>query len=221
MKIAHFYHVYADGEWLIPATEHFQSLDRYGLSSNITTYIGFVGDPTHCHEASKHLRKVVSFHQLKQSASGWEQGTMQWIPTIAPNYDVVFYAHTKGSAVRGNEQDTWRRTMTYFNVKFWRMCLVALQQRDVAGIWWIPKAVHPAPHFQGNFWWARSDYIAKLPAIEWENRWQAELWLGQAEPTVYDMYPGSAGGNEHVTDWATCDFVPAPLGLSTLQPVDS
>jgi hypothetical protein len=44
--------------------------------------------------------------------------------------------------------------------------------------------------FGGNFWWARSDLIHRLPPIETETRWDAEGWLGLGDPDIANLIPG-------------------------------
>lgn len=205
VSVAHVYHVYVNGNWIDPVREHVLAMTRAELWRHCRIYIGFVGNKPERQRAADYITKFFSFATIVETDSGWEQETMRHIPEIAKDHSQLFYAHTKGAVMTSENQHSWRQTMTYYNVLQWRTMLSELQHHDLAGIWWIPKEVHPAPHFQGNFWWANTNYLLTLPEIENSNRWQAELWVGQQQPNIYDAYPGSAGGNKHVTDWMTFD----------------
>ena len=206
MSVAHVYHVYVNGNWIDPVREHVLAMARSDLWLHSHMYIGFVGNMPERRRAADYIHKFMPFETITEADGGWEQETMRHIPIIAKQHSQLFYAHTKGAVMSGENQHSWRQTMTYFNVMRWRQMLAGLQDNDLAGIWWIPGHVHPAPHFQGNFWWANTDYLLRLPEIETGNRWQAELWVGQREPRIYETYQGSAGGAAHVTDWLTFDL---------------
>lgn len=214
VSIAHVYHVYVNGNWHDPVREHVLAMTRTDLWRNCRIYIGFVGHTAERRRAADYIQKFFPFAIVTEQDNGWEQETMRHIPAIAKQHSQLFYAHTKGAVMSGENQHSWRQTMTYYNVLQWRNMVASLQDHDTAGIWWIPKEVHPAPHFQGNFWWANTNYLLTLPEIETNNRWQAELWVGQREPRVFEAYAGSAGGSPHVTDWLTFDYAQEHLSES-------
>jgi hypothetical protein len=98
------------------------------------------------------------------------------------------YLHTKGVANGADNPcvDEWRRYMTHFCVGQWRKCIDALNSPTmcVAGCDW---RIDPVPHFSGNFWWARGDYIAGLKPISEtpvviSDRHRAEFWIGTGMP---------------------------------------
>lgn len=79
--------------------------------------------------------------------------------------------------------------MSHYVIEQWPENLRALAQHDAAGFNWIRQPRFP--HFSGNFWMARNDYIARLkspmdyrmhggPRIAggpWA-RMNCEMWIG-------------------------------------------
>ena len=47
-------------------------------------------------------------------------------------------------------------------------------------------------HFSGNFWWAKTQYVSKLPSLIEKtvnvNPNDAEFWLCQNNPSVYELH---------------------------------
>ncbi len=111
----------------------------------------------------------------------------------ANNEAAVLYTHTKGVSVpKDKHKRQWRRVMAARMIGEWKRNLERLQQADVVGCAWQSSV--DFPHFCGNFWWARSDWLTNLPDIEayrnsrpdfswagahsWKDRMYAETWLG-------------------------------------------
>lgn len=71
MKIFHAYHIYVDGNWIKPWTEHVQAL-KHGLGDNLNGfYVGLVGSPTNRHKA----RQIVETSGAKvaiEDSTGFE-----------------------------------------------------------------------------------------------------------------------------------------------------
>lgn len=100
------------------------------------------------------------------------------------NYHCL-YLHTKGVSKPTNHQMAdWRRCMMYFLVENWMKCTDKLDNGfDTVSINYIKS---PAPHFQGNFFWAKSSYISTLKTPrslvlpkfnEWSERHKCEQWI--------------------------------------------
>lgn len=120
----------------------------------------------------------------------------------------VFYVHTKGvTRPYWDHYTDWRDFMEYFVIEQYKLCIDALEYADVAGVnWhygagWRGAAPVAQPHFNGNFWWANSTYLKKLPELTEETsfyqefkgirmptRWDAEFWLGRAKPKVVELW---------------------------------
>ena len=84
--------------------------------------------------------------------------------------------------------------MIHDTVTRWRECVRALNRVQTAGPCWLksedPMHKEHSKFFAGNFWWARSDYVAGLPRVKNENRFQAEGWIGLRSPSVKIMREG-------------------------------
>lgn len=123
----------------------------------------------------------------------------KWLPGHEDWY--VLYHHTKGVTHPGHvAYDVWRRRMESACVWNWRECISALDSGfDAAGCHWLTPERFPgavtSPFFGGTFWWATARYLMqlpKLPAPSWENRFEAESWIGRRRPypVVMDYFPG-------------------------------
>lgn len=84
----------------------------------------------------------------------------------------------------------WQRYYRYWCVNQWRLCVEAVKAGyNTAGANWHDNpgaAAHG--HWSGNIWWARSDYLGRLPHPQiptghsqyggFSPRHDAELWIG-------------------------------------------
>ncbi len=86
-----------------------------------------------------------------------------------------WYMHARGvSEEQRRDQD--------FVVERWQDCVVALDHHDVCGVHW---QLDPAPHFSGNFWWARPRYLSSLPARIGPGHLEPEQWIGTNQAKVH------------------------------------
>ena len=104
----------------------------------------------------------------------------------------ALYLHTKGvSNPACPVKRDWRRVMMKRVVADWRANLALLQEFDAAGCAWQQSP--DFPHFSGNIWMARADWIASLDEPEnyrfsrddfswsghsWRERMYVESWIG-------------------------------------------
>lgn len=105
----------------------------------------------------------------------------------------VFYVHTKGASEPANpHKQKWRRVMARYVVGDWQDNLKRLEVADMVGCAW--QHLCDFPHWCGNFWAARADWLAHLPtpdehrhsrpdflwsgAHSWRDRIFAETWVG-------------------------------------------
>ena len=105
----------------------------------------------------------------------------------------ILYLHTKGVSYNDDyhEENNWIDMMLYFLVEQHELCISKL----FSGITTVGcnflNANHP-PHFSGNFWWAKSNYISTLPSLiektENVNPNDAEFWLCQNNPSIYELH---------------------------------
>jgi hypothetical protein len=126
----------------------------------------------------------------------------------APN--LVYYLHLKG-LTRPNHPSvaSWRRYMAYFAIERHKDCISALRSADICGVNWLRS---PWPHFSGNFWWSRSEYVKllaaarSLPDSKWPERFKAERWIG-SRPGVRATSLHQSGVDHYRTDYPRARYV--------------
>lgn len=95
----------------------------------------------------------------------------------------IFYMHAKGvrhwQTYLEKNMHAWRIYMEYFTIERWQECVHALDSYDICGVNWT---LDPVPHFSGNFWWARAEYLRTIPELQephtFENRTACEFYVG-------------------------------------------
>ena len=114
----------------------------------------------------------------------------------AANDCAILYLHTKGVSRTGPSIDDWRACMLYWMVERWRECVdKLLKGHDTVG---YTRCERPLPHFQGNYWWARSQYLRTLgeprdisfiPSVANQGeRHKAEFWILSKPGRHYQPY---------------------------------
>lgn len=186
--------------WRKPAEEHFDALRASGFDGDVV--VGLVGGPKQRAEARTWLNVACPTWILGVVAEdGFEMVTINVMQQWCQRGDVsdknpVLYTHGKGSFQSSAYADAWRRNMTSKLVGDWRDCVKSLHTVDAVGCHWLthekyPDQISPTrPMFGGNFWWANAGFVAALPPIGWSNRWEAEGWMGQGNPTVVNLVEG-------------------------------
>ena len=95
----------------------------------------------------------------------------------------ILYLHTKGVTNQSIEVNDWIDMMLYFLIN--QNALDKLKNVDTVGCNYINDGF--PPHWSGNFWWAKSNYIAKLPKCKKEYH-EPEFWLHQLNPTFFELH---------------------------------
>jgi hypothetical protein len=196
----HFYHVYATRAAYRIVAEHLDALSKSGLADALgKIQVGIAGPPKVRGRILDRFYRTIPTEVVAEADEGWEQVTLQVLWGRRESLKgAVLYAHTKGAADPTSWNAKWRRSMTKHVVGGWRRAIGALETADAVGCHWIdeelrlrytrnPTNVH---FFAGNFWWARADYIGKLAPPSLDNRWEAEKWIGTANPRMFDLLPG-------------------------------
>ena len=196
-RLTHFFHAYADGNFETPIREHFGEVRESGLLNALDSVrVGIVGSP------ENRARVLPLFDQLSipvmvvaTAETGWEQVTLTRLHEFAKQDDGnIFYAHTKGAWSADTLAHLWRVSMIHDTVTRWEECVSALGKLDTAGPYWLdsamPEHVEHGHFFGGNFWWARYDYLAGLPPLNNDHRFQDEVWVGLGSPSVRIMREG-------------------------------
>jgi len=202
MRVAAFYHIWAEGDWTAPLNDYLKAL--YASEFDGGLHIGIVGRPSKRIAVLSGLElQWPQFSVVFEAQEGFESGTIMAVREYAREHGgAVMYAHTKGSSVTDPFRDRWRTSMTNRVILDWKLNVELLKSCDAVGCHWLTEErypgmfgamTEPAPgsgFFGGNFWMARCDYLRRLPECPMEPRWQAESWIGWRHPTVTDLLPG-------------------------------
>lgn len=121
----------------------------------------------------------------------YEFPTLQLIENMANQCDdniKIFYLNGLGVTNNSNFKISWRAYLSYFNIICYEECIKSLDSYDTCG---VDFRTSPVPHYSGNFWWANSNYIKKLPKIQTLNkhdsprvltlRHNAEMYIGMCD----------------------------------------
>lgn len=112
----------------------------------------------------------------------------------------ILYCHLRGVTTPDNEHiPTWRNYLIHHNITNFRKAYYTLDNYDACGVDLIPKERWPhADHFSGNFWWANSEYIKKLPHISdisrpdsktiLSLRHNGEFWIGMSDGKLKSLH---------------------------------
>ena len=130
------------------------------------------------------------------SSVKYEAFTLDHLHRVAidnPSHKFLYF-HTKGSNSSNKKvQDTerynlilhnWRSIMDYTCIESWKQRIEDLTSYDTVG---CRYGTGPSPHYSGNFWWARGDYLKTLPNIyeythSWGDRIKCEMWVCSNNP---------------------------------------
>lgn len=200
-KIYGFYHVALMKNWMDIVRRQLASIIASGLYNKTDTIFINVLGPAEHYMAFKgmidnHTKFKIVYHNSELSL--FEFPILEFMRNFCIKNPHVkcWYIHTKGASIGESHVhlfgiplekikknvEEWRFYMDFFIVQQNSRCIESLDHHDVVGVNW---RTNPKPHFSGNFWWARGDYIKSLPnlnlmsaAVEAEKRWLCEFWLG-------------------------------------------
>jgi hypothetical protein len=131
------------------------------------------------------------------------------------NYKIL-YIHTKGVTTPDNQCIIdWRKYMTYFNVCQYQKCFDLLDEYDSCG---VDLVNDPALHYSGNFWWANSSYIKKLPTINeikfpktppiLSIRHNCEFWIGMGNGKLKSLWNSNINVYErHLHNYSKDNYI--------------
>lgn len=166
------------------------------------------------------MRAIASHYGISLTILGTHPDFHRYeTPTLQAAYDwarsnpdgSVLYFHTKGASNPADgHKRRWRRVMGRLMLAEWRTNADLLARYDVVGADWQHLA--DFPHFAGNFWAARCEWLSHLPRPDeyqasrpvaswaghpWE-RMSAELWLGSRP--YHAMFDRLAHGTLYTDD---------------------
>ena len=201
-----FFHVYIKNDFsriLLSKFKKFKSSGLYDRANKI--YLVLFGDIELHQEFLNELKDTytkIEYSVIANKEFNSEPDTLNLMVKKAEQYETntpMLYLHTKGTShshpVIKKNIDAWVRYLDLYVINKWEECVKALEENDAAGGFYIedPK------HFQGNFWWANSDYIKTLPRLNTYNITnlnRGEFWIlsgakkayAISGPTPVDMY---------------------------------
>ena len=186
-SLHHFYHVYADGWWETPVTEHFDALVRFGLYDRLATLrVGFVGTPDNVQRAKDFITSLnVTYEVAAETSEGWEQTT--------------------------------QISMEYYNFVRWEVAVAHLDSgKKIVGCHWFNGGPAENPEwghggmFGGTYWWTTCAILRQNVRPTTDHRFAAEHWIGQLSEVmdlthatyIADMNPLPIGDHaSHTVDW--------------------
>ena len=157
--IAIFYHLYQTEIGGLVYQQQMHRLYTSGLMEECEfLHIGVVGD----NEMFSVPRKAKVHKNERLTKDEGETVEAMYKFCCDPNnshYNVLFF-HSKGASRQFVPQlHAWRLFLEFFVLDKWKDCVYALKQYNTAG---AKLRMKPYPHYSGNFWWARADYLATL-----------------------------------------------------------
>ena len=188
-KLVGFYNVFKREEDFFERIikEQVQFLEDSGLSAaSQTINVVYFGPKLHSFSVPTNSSNFVI--STKSSSHGDERVTLQLLfdHCTKNRYDRVFYIHSKGTYHPSDENDLLRRNLMKAVVACWRLNGVA--GSDVCGLRASPL---PHPHYSGNMWLARCDYISKLHApLTFEQA--MDLATQERRPRCHPAFVGSS-----------------------------
>lgn len=191
--------------------EQMEQIDRSGLLAATTEFHAGINGGSESESLAKAklpAKATVTYHGLKSYSENLTIVLLEeWVKTHPGWY--VLYLHAKGAtkkiaSLEGQMSAIWRNGMMQDLVLNWRQCVADLQAGyDVACSTFMWGLVDGTQNIAaGNFWWAKSDFLATLPTIylrdrikmsgiaALESRFEAEVWIGYgAKPKVKSYRP--------------------------------
>ena len=206
-----FSHNYLINNWEEILVEQLISLRNSGLYDELTTLFMYVyGDDD---SVNRFYDMINSYDELfritvvRIENNFFEYPTLQALQEFAKIENAhILYFHLKGiwSVNNGGNPDairSWRKCLEYFNIEKWRNCVSKLNEGyEVVGALYNYNPVEPL--FSGNFWWTTTDYLRKLPKLEYikENdpdpddvaktwcRAECEKWINKIPSKFYNFF---------------------------------
>lgn len=201
MKIIGFYHLLLTNHFADIANEQIATLVNSGLYKEADKIVmGCLGSEENL-EILKEIiypypKIEIGYHS--ENIYEYEFATLRLMKDVADNESkniFMFYFHGKAVSFSKEEKEwayeggnQWRQHLNYWNLTKWRDNIKKLNSGyDTCGVKYIENKTNSGnpSHYSGNYYFAMSHYIKKLPYIQTLNiadRFQAEFWIGMASP---------------------------------------
>ena len=236
MKKILYYHIYLTDDyatWAYPFMEQFKLMEDFGLLSafdevNVTCIgqndqrLGIFDKlcnsfrPTNIiFYKNSHDNDNSMLQNINGQKTLTENLTMCkiWNDSQAEDFQML-YLHSKGITSVDNHLKAgnidvfknylyWRQFLNWGVIERWPECIRLLDKSDMVGVNYLNT---PEPHYSGNFWWANSSHIRKLPdpsTTDWWHKLKQETkdnWLRTAPDRFRDeMWPCNVNGAKIMT----------------------
>jgi len=160
------YFICCIGNYKTIITEQLSTIRRSGLLAKTTMIFCFICEYTD--EVLPVLKpymsklKIISTTENLYEKFAIENFREQIPPSTSHYY--LFYFHTKGVSRDANKKKMYherRKNLDYFVLEKHEICIFWLDRGyDAVG---ASLSLYPLLHFSGNFWWASSRHLGKLP----------------------------------------------------------
>lgn len=191
-----FFHIATIGNYKEIVEEILGNLERSGLLKEASKiYFSVVGSGIV--DLPLNLNCNISYDTNLEIGEFITLNKLKNIADFCKGNEKILYIHTKGVTSDSENQPIkdWRKYMIYFNINRYKDMVKYLDSYDACG---VDFSVEPVKHFSGNFWWANSNYIKKLPKIESISspfskkvltlRHNAEFWIGMGEGKMKSVH---------------------------------
>lgn len=192
-----FFHVYLKSGYTRVLMDKFKKFTISGLYAKANKFnlilFGNVDTQAEFLNELKEMYPKIEYGVISNAVFNNEPDTLNLMIKKANEYEnntPMLYLHTKGLSYTDSNLkkniDAWVRYLDLYVINKWEECVDSLKENDAAGGFYVedPK------HFQGNFWWANSDYIKNLPKITPENVSEynrGEFWILSDTSKVYPL----------------------------------
>jgi hypothetical protein len=186
-KIGIFYHIYQVNNWKEIYKEQMSLIINSGLYDKTEFInIGINGNMI----LQNNDNKIIC--NINPNPEKEESDTLKRLKDFAEKNDdyKILYIHTKGVTINSDPVNDWRKYMNYYNIERWKYMLTLLDNYDTVGCNYKEESNYgPYPHFSGNFWWARSEYIKKLDNkfLDSNFRFDREFWIGTGKGNMFEI----------------------------------
>lgn len=187
-----FIHIALLSGWYERVTTYLLLIKSSGLLEKISIInLCFVGDHNLPNlDYDEDILQKIRIHSVSKDLKAFEVPTQKMLYDFCCNNmnSNVLYIHTKNVGKETNLCiEDWIHYMLYFLIERHKDVSESLLKYDTIG---VDLRDEPTLHYSGNFWWARSSYIASLP-----------------DPLLFkdlDVYPNPLNSERHNQEFWIC-----------------
>jgi len=198
-----FYHIFLSDKINDIISDQLSKLENSGLLKESELYVNIIdiyNNQYPINDFNYNIIKTYAKDINMDTNNYYEKMTLHRLYKHALTHDGYYlYFHTKGisrinDATNGNYSyknvENWRHIMDHFNIEHWKDCEEGLKEGyDLVGCNY--NGDWGTPHYSGNFWWANSEFIKKLPdpILNPLDRMSCEMWISKIKHKALCLYP--------------------------------